>query len=56
MKGYSKDTNRKIRKTEFIYICSSNIGFSSSAVYTGEVWAAQNGTLYMSSRNLDKHN
>ena len=34
----SKDTNKKIRKTEFIYICGSKNGFSSSTVNTGEVW------------------
>ena len=34
----SKDTTRKIRKPEFIYICGSKNGFSSSAVKTGEVW------------------
>ena len=34
----SKDTNRKIRKTEFIYICGSKNGSSSSTVNTGEVW------------------
>ena len=33
-----KDTNRKIRKTEFIYICGSKNGSSSSTVNTGEVW------------------
>ena len=29
-----QDTNRKIRKTEFIYICGSQNGSSSSAVNT----------------------
>ena len=33
-----KDTYRKIRKTDFIYICGSKNGFSSSAVNTGEIW------------------
>ena len=33
-----KDTNRKIRKTEFIYICAFKSGSSSSSVNTGEVW------------------
>ena len=33
----SKDTNRMIRKTEFIYICGSKNGFSSSAENNGEV-------------------
>ena len=33
----NKDTNRKIRKTEFIYICGSKNG-SSGGVNTGEVW------------------
>ena len=33
-----KDTNRKVRRTEFIYICGSKNGSSSSAVNTGEVW------------------
>ena len=33
-----KDTNRKIRKTEFIYICGSKKGSSNSAVNTGEIW------------------
>ena len=33
----TKDTNRKIRKIEFIYICGSKNGFSSSTVNTGEV-------------------
>ena len=32
-----KDTNRKIRQTEFIYICGSKNGSSSSAANTGEV-------------------
>ena len=32
---YTKATNRKIRKTEFIYICGSKNGSSSSAVNTG---------------------
>ena len=32
-----KDTNRKIRKTEFIDICGSKNGSSRSAVNTGEV-------------------
>ena len=32
-----KDTNRKISRTEFIYICGSKNGSSSSAVNTGEV-------------------
>ena len=32
----TKDTNRKIRKTKFIYICGSKNGSSSSAVKTGE--------------------
>ena len=32
-----KDTNRKIRQTEFIYICGSKNGSSSSTVNTGEV-------------------
>ena len=32
-----KDTNRKIRKTEFIYIFGCKNGSSSSAVNTGEV-------------------
>ena len=35
---YYKDTNRKIRKTEFIYICGSKNGSSSCTVNTGEVW------------------
>ena len=30
--------NRKIRKTEFIYICGSKNGSSSSTVNTGEIW------------------
>ena len=33
----SKDTNRKIRKTEFIYIGGSKNGSSSSTVNTGKV-------------------
>ena len=33
----TKDTNRKIRKTEFVYICGSKSGSSNSAVNTGEV-------------------
>ena len=33
----NKDTNRKIRKPEFIYICGSKNGSSSSAVNLGEV-------------------
>ena len=32
-----KDTNRKIRKFEFLYIYGSKNGSSSSAVNTGEV-------------------
>ena len=32
-----KDTNRKIRKTELIYICGSKNGSSSSTETTGEV-------------------
>ena len=32
-----KDTNRKIRKTEYIYICGSKNGYSCSAINTGEV-------------------
>ena len=32
-----KDTNRKIRKTEFKDICGSKNGSNSSAVNTGEV-------------------
>ena len=32
-----KDTNRKIRKTRFIYICVSKNGSSSSTVNTSEV-------------------
>ena len=32
-----KDTNRKIRKNKFIYICGSKNGYSRSAVNTGEV-------------------
>ena len=36
--GNFKDTNRrKTRKTEFIYICGSKNGTSSSVVNTGEV-------------------
>ena len=35
---WSKDTNRKIRKNEFIYICGSKNGSSNSTVNTGEVW------------------
>ena len=31
---FRKDTNRKIRKTEFIYICGSKNGSSSSKVNT----------------------
>ena len=34
----NKDTNRKIWKTEFIYICGSKNGSSSSAVNTGDIW------------------
>ena len=34
----SKDTNRKIRKTELIYICGSKNGSSCSTVNTAEVW------------------
>ena len=34
----AKNTNRKIRKTEFIYICGSKNGSSSSTENTGEVW------------------
>ena len=34
---YAKDTNRKISKTEFIYICGSKNDSSRSAVNTGEV-------------------
>ena len=34
-----KDTNRKIRKTEFIFICRSKNGSSSSAVNTGDIWS-----------------
>ena len=34
----TKDTNRKIRKTEFICICGSKNGSSSSTVNTGKVW------------------
>ena len=33
----SKDTNRKIRKTDFIYICGFKNGSSSSTENTGEV-------------------
>ena len=33
-----KDTNRKIGKTEFIYICGSKTGSNCSSVNTGEVW------------------
>ena len=33
-----KDTNRKIRETEFIYICGSKNGSSISTVNTGKVW------------------
>ena len=44
-----KDTNRKIRKTEFIYICGSKNGSSSSAVNTGGLrrcaYLARNHTL-----------
>ena len=32
-----KDTNRKIRNTEFIYICGSKNGSNSSRVNTGEI-------------------
>ena len=32
-----KDTNGKIGKTEFIYICGSKNGSSSSTVNTGKV-------------------
>ena len=32
----TKDTNRKIRKTEFIYICGSKNGSIGSTVITGE--------------------
>ena len=35
---WAKDTNRKIRKTEFIYICGSKNGSSSSIVIPDEVW------------------
>ena len=35
---FGKDTNRKIRKTEFIYICGSKNGSNSSLENTGEVW------------------
>ena len=34
---FNKDTNRKIRKLDFIYICGSKNSSSSSAVNTGEV-------------------
>ena len=37
-----KDTNRKIGKTEFIYICGSKNGSSSNTVNTGEVWGDVN--------------
>ena len=33
----TKDTNRKIRKTEFIYICCSKNGSGNSAVNTGDM-------------------
>ena len=33
---YYKDTNRKIRKTELIFICDFKNGSKSSAVNTGE--------------------
>ena len=34
---YCKDTNRRIRKAEFIYICGSKNGSCSSTVNTSEV-------------------
>ena len=42
-----KDTNIKIRKTEFIYICASKNGSSSSTVKTGEVWGDVSRTQKM---------
>ena len=40
----TKDTNRKIRKTEFIYICHSKNGSSSSTVNTG-TWNQNSTTV-----------
>ena len=34
---FIKDTNIKIRKTEFIYICGSKNGSNCSAVNSGEI-------------------
>ena len=42
---FVKDTNRKISKTEFIYIYGSKNGSSSSAVNTGEVWGDAAGCI-----------
>ena len=35
---FYKDTNRKIKTAEFIYICGSKNGSSHRIVNTGEVW------------------
>ena len=51
------DTNRKIRKTEFIYICGSKNCSNNCTENTGEVWgdviSAQKALWMSCYRNLD---